>query len=236
MADKKKKTKAPKKQEIKKVKGTDNQVEASSKDTKIAKSRTKSRGKKIKEAKKQVDPTKTYSLIEAVKLAKKTSITSFVGNLEAHVNVKKVGVFGQVKFPNFTGKTKRVVVADDKILAQIKKGNIEFDVLLSTPKFMPKLLPFARVLGPKGLMPNPKNGTLIANPEKEAEKMQDSGTDVKTEKKAPIIHLVVGKLDQKEDALIENVEKLIEKIDSQNIDKLVLAATMGPGIKVKIAS
>ena len=235
MADKKKKTKASK-QETKKAKDVNLKAEKSTEEVKVAKKRTRSRGKKIKEAKKLIDPAKTYALTEAIKLAKKTSITSFVGNLEAHINVKKTGAFGQVKLPNFTGKTKKIVVADDKVLAQIKKGNIDFDVLLSTPKFMPKLLPFARVLGPKGLMPNPKNGTLIANPEKEAKKMQDSGIDVKTEKKAPIIHMVVGKLNQKEDELKENVEKLIEKIDPQNIEKLVLAATMGPGIKVKIAS
>lgn len=235
MTDKKKKTKSLKK-EAKKTKDVNLKTEKSTEEVKVAKKKVRSRGKKIKEVKKLIDPSKTYALSEAIKLAKKTSITSFVGNLEAHINVKKIGTFGQVKLPNYSGRAKKVVVADDKVLAQIKKGNIDFDVLLSTPKFMPKLLPFARILGPKGLMPNPKNGTLVANPEKEAKKMQDSGVDVKTEKKAPIIHLVVGKLDQKEDELKENVEKLIEKIDPQNIEKLVLTATMGPGIKVKIGS
>ncbi len=210
--------------------------EAKKETTPAAKKAKKSRGKRYREAAKLVKKDHYYPLKEAIALAKKTSISRFVGNLEAHFVVRQVGKLGEVKLPYAGGKKKRVVVADDKVIAAIKAGKLDFDILLASPKMMPKLLPFARVLGPRGLMPNPKNGTLVDNPEKAKEKFSQAGLLLKTEKKAPVLHLVVGKLDQPDKELLANLEAVINALGKNNIQKLVLAATMGPGIKVAVSS
>ena len=99
---------------------------------------------------------------------------------------------------------------------------------------MPKLLPFARLLGPKGLMPNPKNGTLTDKPEEAVKKLSIAKLVIKTETKAPVIHLVVGKVSQPEAELAANVAELIKTISPSKIRKLALCATMGPSVKVEI--
>jgi len=201
---------------------------------KKSKRKPKVRGKKYLAAKAKIDQNKLYPLTEAVKLVKKTSITKFVGSLEAHLVVKQVGELGELNLPYFKGKAKRVVVADDQVIEQIKAGKIDFDVLLASPKMMPKLLPFARILGPKGLMPNPKSGTLVKDPEKAVKQFSKNTIKVKTERKAPVLHLVLGKLDQPDKELIANVEALIKLLGPGQIKKMVLKATMGPGVKVKV--
>jgi len=143
-------------------------------------------------------------------------------------------LLGELKLPYFKGKAKKVVIADDQVIEQIKAGKIDFDVLLASPKMMPKIVPFARILGPKGLMPNPKNGTLVKDPEKAVKRFQNQGIKVKTERKAPVVHLVLGKLDQPDKELVANVETLIKLLGPGQIKKMVLKATMGPGVKVKI--
>ena len=96
---------------------------------------------------------------------------------------------------------------------------------------MPKLVPFARLLGPKGLMPNPKTGTIIKT-KKDAEKFSGNTTNVKTEKAAPIIHTTVGKVSQKESELVENTNTLLDAVGKRQIEKAFIKATMGPSIKV----
>ncbi len=194
----------------------------------------KNHGKHYRKAAKLVKKGRYYPLAEAVALVKKTSISHFVGNLEAHFVVRQVGKLGEVRLPFAGGKKKRVVIADDKVVAAIKAGKLDFDILLANPKMMPKLLPFARVLGPQGLMPNPKNGTLTPDPEKAKEKFNQAGLTLKTEKKAPVLHLIIGKLDQPDKELIANLEAIINTLGKNNIQKLVLTATMGPGIKVTV--
>jgi len=194
----------------------------------------KVRGKKYLAAKAKVDQNKLYPLAEAIKLVKETSISKFVGNLEAHLVVKQTGELGELKLPYFKGKAKRVVVADDQVIEQIKAGKIDFDVLLASPKMMPKIVPFARILGPKGLMPNPKNGTLVKDPEKAVKRFSQNTIKVKTERKAPVVHLVLGKLDQPDKELTANAKTLIKLLGAGQIKKMVLKATMGPGVKVKI--
>lgn len=194
----------------------------------------KVRGKKYLAAKTKIDQNKLYPLTEAIKLVKETSITKFVGNLEVHLVVKQTGELGELNLPYFKGKTKKVVVADDQVIEQIKANKIDFDVLLASPKMMPKLIPFARILGPKGLMPNPKNGTLVKDPEKAIKQFSKNTIKVKTERKAPVVHLVLGKLDQPDKELIANVEALIKLFGPGQIKKMVLKATMGPGVKVKV--
>jgi len=128
----------------------------------------KIRGKKYQEAKIKVDKNKTYSIKEAIILLKKIKYTKFDESVEIHLNVDKVGLKGEVELPYSLGKRIKVVIVDDKVLTQIEEGKIDFDVLIAHPSFMPKLVKFARVLGPKGLMPNPKNGTISTNPEEAA--------------------------------------------------------------------
>ena len=98
---------------------------------------------------------------------------------------------------------------------------------------MPKLVKFAKILGPKGLMPNPKNGTVSANPEKQAKELAGK-SQFKTEAKQPIIHQVIGKVSQKETELEANLKALIEAIGENNLVKVVISPSIGPGIKVEL--
>ena len=183
----------------------------------------------------QLEKGKKYSLKEAVALLKKTSISRFDGKAEAHLVVKKVGLTAKVNFPYSTGKQKRIAIADDpEVVEKIKKGQIDFDVLLANPKTMPALLPYAKTLGPLGLMPNPKNGTLVENPQKAAEEMGKGAAIVRTEKKAPLIHLVFGQVSQPGKELEKNLRAVIDGAGKENIKKIVICATMGPGINVAV--
>jgi len=199
------------------------------------KRKLKIRGKKYQKFQAMIKVGKEYSLKEAVKLLKKTSISKFAGVAEAHIVVSKVGLTVQVKFPYDIGKRRVVAIADEKkTFEKIQKGKIDFDVLLASPKMMPKLVPYAKTLGPRGLMPNPKNKTVVANPEKAAKEMGLLGLEIKTEKKAPLIHTVFGKIDQESQKLEKNLKALIDRVGKGNIKKLVICATMGPGIRVRI--
>ncbi len=194
-----------------------------------------SRGKQYIEAKKKIKVDRLYTVGEAVALAKSTHIAKFVGKLEAHiVTLNPTGTIGDITLPHIDLGTKKVVIASDTIIAQIKEGKIDFDILVATPAVMPKLLPFSRTLGPKGLLPNAKNGTLTDKPEDAVKKLSVAKIVLKTEKTAPVVHLVVGRLDQADKELIANVEELIKVLNPTKIKKLVLASTMGPGIKVQI--
>ena len=192
------------------------------------------RGKKYQKVRKLVDPNKKYSLTEAVKLVKESSISKFDGKVEAHVNVLDIGNLGEIVFPHLEASSKRIVVLNDTILAEIKDGKINFDILIATPVTMPKLLPLAKILGPKGLMPNPKSGTLTDKPEDAVKKLSVAKTMIKTEKKAPVVHIVVGKVSQPVTELEANVTELIKVIKATKIKKLALCATMGPSVKVEI--
>jgi large subunit ribosomal protein L1 len=194
----------------------------------------KERGKKYKAAKTQIDPTKLYSLTEAIKLLKETSYSKFDGKAEAHFKVTKKGFQTEAELPYFQAKQKKVVVADEAVIKQIETGKIDFDVLLASPKTMPQLVKFAKILGPKGLMPNPKNNTITDKPEEAIKKFQKASMSIKTEKDAPLIHLVFGSVKQPEKELSANLETLLKAIGAKNIQKAVIKATMGPAIKVKV--
>lgn len=210
------------------------ELETEKEEKKTGKKKIRVRGKKYQAAKEKIKKDQTYSLAEAVKLAKETSISNFVGTLEAHINVKQVGELGDVSLPYLKEEKKKVAIADDQVVAKIKSGKIDFEILLASPKMMAKIVPFARILGPKGLMPNPKNGTLVDDPEKAIAKFTKGGFKIKTEKKAPVVHLKLGKLDQPDKELIANVETVIKTIGAINIEKFFLKASMGPVIKAKI--
>ncbi|MDD3003148.1 MAG: hypothetical protein PHS06_04760 [Candidatus Shapirobacteria bacterium] len=194
----------------------------------------KKRSKKYSTAKAKVDVNKLYSLAEAVKLVKDTSLSKFEGKVEAHVTIFDIGNIGEINFPHLETASKKVVILNDTILAEIQDGKTDFDILIATPATMPKLLPLARVLGPKGLMPNPKNGTLTDKPEESLKKLSAAKTNLKTEKKAPVLHTIVGKISQKDEEIIDNVKELIKVVKANKIKKLALCATIGPSVKVLI--
>lgn len=195
---------------------------------------TKVRGKKYQTVKKKIDVTKYYPLKEAVKLVKETSLSKFDGKVEAHITVLDIGNVGEITFPHLETASKKIVILNDTILAEIKEGKVNFDIIIASPATMPKLLPFARVLGPKGLMPNPKNGTLTDDPETAVKRLSAAKTMIKTEKKAPVVHIVVGKVSQPVEELTANIDELVKVIKSNKIKKLALCATMGPCVKVEV--
>ena len=189
-------------------------------------------GKRYLEAKKKVKQDKKYSLIDAVKLAQETSITSFEGSIEAHFLLKEE-VKGEINFPHSTGKKIKAEIVSDKVLEDIKNGKIDFTVLIASPADMPNLAKYAKFLGPKGLMPNPKSGTITDNP-KEALKKLSSSLRFKSEQKTPLLHIAVGKTKQSPQEIYKNLKALIKEININKILKLTLTSTMGPGIKVDL--
>ncbi len=196
--------------------------------------KAKIRGKKYREAKAKIDINKYYPLKDAVKLVKETSISKFVGKIEAHINTFDIGNIGDIVFPHLETASKKIVILNDTILAEIKDGKINFDILIATPSTMPKLLPFAKTLGPKGLMPNPKNGTLTDKPEDSVKKLSVAKTQIKTEKKAPVIHIIVGLTSQPVEEISANIAELIKVVKPNKIKKLAICATMSPSIKVEV--
>ena len=181
-----------------------------------------------------VDKTKIYSLGDALELLEKLQRKSFDETVELHLNTVSTGISGNVVLPNGTGKKTRVAVADDNLIAEIEKGIISFDILVASPDMMPKLAKVARVLGPKGLMPNPKNGTITSNPSEVAKKYEGGQFNFKTEAKSPIMHLTVGKISFGSKKLSENVETLVAAVKKSNIKDATLKSTMSPAVKLKI--
>jgi large subunit ribosomal protein L1 len=188
-------------------------------------------GKKYQAVRAQLDKTKTYSPEKAISLVKKFSYAKFDASIDAHIVVKEVGTSTDLTLPHSTGKDVKVVIANDKVLADIEKGEIDFDVLLAKPELMPKLAKLARILGPKGLMPNPKNGTLTPQPEVKKKEIEAGAFTLKTEKKAPLMHLVIGKVSMDDKQLKENLMTVIKSLKNKLV-KLAIAPSMGPAIKV----
>lgn len=191
------------------------------------------RGKKYNEVRAKVDRNKLYSAKEAIKLVKETSFSKFDGSVELHLVVKKTGLSVNISLPHSGGREKKVEIASDETIKKLETGKIDFDILVATPEMMPKLVPFARILGPKGLMPNPKNGTLVTDIKK-AKSYEGNSVTIKTEKEAPLIHTVIGKVSQKEAELTENLEAVVKGVSNKQIEKAYLKATMGPSVKLRV--
>jgi len=191
------------------------------------------RGKKWTEAKAQVNRTKEYKIKDAIKLVKKTSYSKFDGTMEIHLVVQKTGININITLPYSAGKEKKVELANEETIKKLSKGKIDFDILVATAEMMPKLVPFAKLLGPKGLMPNPKNKTLVKDP-KMAEEFSGNSISIKTEKEAPLIHTTFGKVSQKEEELVKNFETVVKAISAKQIVKAYIKASMSPAVKVKI--
>jgi len=194
----------------------------------------KIRGKKYSEAKSKINKSNLYKLPEAVKIIKEASYSKFDGTMEIHLVVKKVGVNLNVTLPFSAGKQKKIEVADDKTLEKLKTGKIDFDVLLALPEMMPKLVVFAKLLGPRGLMPNPKNGTIIKST-KDAYKFGGNTINLRTEKEAPLVHTSFGKVSQNNEELIKNAETILEKLGgSKTILRAFMKSSMSPSVKIQI--
>jgi len=197
--------------------------------------KSRARGKKYQDAIALVDRKKLYPLSEALELLGSLSYTKFDATVELHIVVKKIGLSAKVSFPHSTGKTKVVELADDNTIKKLEKGEVDFDVLLSTADMMPKLVPFARVLGPRGLMPNPKSGTLMKDA-KDAKSFSANNVLLKTEKKSPVIHTTIGKVSQPKKELAANAEAVFAALAPRQTTRAYLVTTMGPSVKVDIAS
>ncbi|MDR0462961.1 MAG: hypothetical protein LBG64_01950 [Pseudomonadales bacterium] len=201
---------------------------------KVVKEKVDRRSKKYKSSRSLVDRTKQYSVADAIALAKKTSYGKFEATISADLVLKETDNKINVVFPHQTGKKLKVAIVDDELIKTIEDGKVDFDVLLTTPAFMPKLAKLARVLGPKGLMPNPKNETIVNDPEKRKVELESGKTILKTERKFPLLHVALGKASLTDEALAENFEAVIKACNNKVV-RATISATMGPGVKVNLS-
>ena len=223
-------------------------------------------GKRYSEAAKLIEKTKTYDLEEAVALVKKTASAKFDETIEAHFRLGVDGrhadqqVRGAVVLPHGTGKTVKVLVfakgnkvdealaagADyaggDELVPKIQnEGWLDFDVVVATPDMMGVVGRLGRVLGPKGLMPNPKAGTVTMDETKAINDIKAGKIEYRLDK-SNIIHVPIGKASFTEEQLTDNFQTLIDAVvkakpaaaKGQYIKSLVVASTMGPGVKLNV--
>lgn len=211
--------------------------------------KAKPRSKKYQELVKDLDKSKTYPISEAVDMAKKMSYSKFNATIEAHINTAQTGIRGLVSLPYAKGATLRilcfgpsnpqiegVVFGSESTIEELNKGKIDFDLIITTPEWMPKLAKVARILGPRGLMPNPKNGTITDDLKKAVEGFQAGKTEYKTESKAPVIHIAMGKVDQPTEEIVANIKTLLQTLGKSKYKKVTLSPTMGPSVKLDLSS
>jgi large subunit ribosomal protein L1 len=188
----------------------------------------------------KVDKNKTYKLDDAVKLLEQLKRAKFDETVELHCNTVEKGISGNVTLPHGTGKEVRIEIVNqsedpkhvEEVVKKVESGTIDFDVLIATPDSMPKLAKIARFLGPRGLMPNPKNGTVSQKPQDVAKKFQGGQVNFKTEAKFPILHMSIGKVSFGERKLVDNAKAAIEAIQIKNIKNATLKSTMSPGLRI----
>ena len=223
-------------------------------------------GKRIKSAVAKVEPTKLYALNEAVSILKSVGKTKFDQTVDVAINLgidptqSDQLVRGLVPMPHGLGKEVRVavfakgdkleaakkagadVVGGDDLAEQIQKGVIHFDVCIATPDMMGTVGKIGKILGPRGLMPNPKLGTVTPDVEKAVKAAKAGQVEFKVEK-AAIIHAGVGKLSFADNAISENIRSFIDAVSKAKpagvkgnyIKKIAISSTMGPGIKIDLA-
>jgi len=197
-------------------------------------SKIKQRGKKYLEIKKLVDVNKKYTLEEAVSLLKKMKSAKFDESVELHLNIDQAGLRGEVTLAHSTGKSIRIKIVDDKVIEALGQGKIDFDMLITHPSFMPKLAKFAKVLGPKGLMPNPKAGTISPKPEEVAKKFEKGALRWKAEAKFPLIHQMIGKISFADKDIIDNAKLFLQSVGKTHIQKAFIKLTMSPAVKLDL--
>jgi len=233
----------------------------------IIRPRIERRGKKYQEVAKKVDKTKAYELADAIKLATETNPANFDATVEIHARLgvdprqADQNIRATVALPHGTGKTVRVavfapeseqvaakkagadIVGDETILDQLKKEVMDFDVLITTPQYMPKLGKFARTLGPRGLMPNPKSGTVSTNIAQAVKDAKTGKVEYRVDKQA-IVHLGIGKVSFGTDKLIANAQTFLDSLVAQKpaslkgsyVKSISISTTMGPGIKLNYSA
>lgn len=231
----------------------------------IVRPKLERRGKKYQEVAKKIEKGKVYKLDEAIKLATETSITKFDSSVEVHVRLgvdprqADQNIRATVALPHGTGKTIRVavfapetdheaaqkagadVVGDDTFLKQLDKEELNFDILVATPQYMPKLGKYARLLGPRGLMPNPKSGTVSTNVAQAVKEAKAGKVEYRVDKQA-IVHLSIGKVSFGADKLAANAKAFFDSLNAQKptglkgnyVRSTTVTTTMGPGIKVEL--
>ena len=226
------------------------------------------KGRKYTEACKKVDKNASYTKEEAVKLVKETSITKFDSSVEVaiklNLDTKKADqqLRGAFVLPNGSGKTKKVLViaknafadqareagadyvGDVDMLEKIEKENwFDFDTLIATPDMMPQLGKLGKVLGPKGLMPNPKTGTVTTDVKKAVEDVKSGRIEYRTDGFGNI-HAIIGKVSFDEEKLLQNLNAFVAMIAKTKpsvvkgayIQNISISSTMGPGIKINANS
>ncbi len=203
---------------------------------KFAKAKGKTDSKRHKSNLTLVSKTQTYSIDQALEALKKFKKSSFDETVELHINTKEKGISGQVVLPHGTGKTLVIKVADDTIIAEVAKGKINFDVLVATPSMMPQLARVAKILGPRGLMPNPKNGTITEDTAGAVKKLAGGQINFKTESEAPIIHARVGKVSFDDQKLKENIKTFVASVGNDKIVNVTLKSTMSPAVRLDYLS
>ncbi|HUD43972.1 MAG TPA: hypothetical protein VMR41_00325 [Patescibacteria group bacterium] len=205
-----------------------------SKKSKFAKKQTRSSG--YQNVAQTVDQKKVYSANEALALLPKLKRAKFDETVELHITTIEPGVAVSTVLPNGTGKKVKVAIADEALIAQIEKGQINFDILIAEPMMMPKLAKVARILGPRGLMPNPKNGTVTNKPAEAAKKFEGGQVNYKTEAKFPIMHMSIGKISFGEQKLNENLKAIAQAMPEGKVKNANLKLTMSPAIKIDYTS
>ena len=226
------------------------------------------KGKKYTEANKKIEKNKLYTKEEAVKLVKETSVCNFDASVEVamrlNLDTKKADqqLRGAVVLPKGTGKTKKVLViakgeaakaakeagadyvGDTDMLDKITKENwFDFDVMIATPDMMPALGKIGRILGPKGLMPNPKTGTVTVDTKKAVEEVKKGRVEYRTDSYGNV-HAAIGKVSFKDEDLLENLNAFVSLIVKSKpsvvkgtyVKNISVSLTMGPGVKVDINS
>jgi len=224
------------------------------------------KSKRFKEIEKQINPTKSYPVDEAVDLVKKTSTIKFDASVELHIrsgiDAKKSDqqIRGSVILPHGTGKKQIIaafveddkikeaqktgadIIGDEEIIAKIKQtGKVNFGIAIATPGMMKKLASAAKILGPKGLMPSPKDGTVTPNVGKAIEELKKGKISFKNDD-AGNLHIMIGKVSFDNNKLKENLEAVMEAVNKAKpsgikgtyIKNAVLTSSMGPGIKLSI--
>lgn len=222
------------------------------------------KGKRVIENAKKVDRMKQFELDEAIKLLKDVSNAKFDETVEMHIRLGVDGrhadqqVRGAIVLPHGTGKTKKVLVvakgdkaeeaktagadfvgAEDMIEKIQKENWFDYDVIVATPDMMGLLGRLGRILGPKGLMPNPKSGTVTFDIEKAVKEIKAGKVEYRLDK-TNIIHVAVGKVSFENEKLIENINILLEAVTKAKPSaakgtyyrNITLTSTMGPGIKI----
>lgn len=225
------------------------------------------RGKKYQDVANKLEAGKVYSLAEALKLATETATTKFDSSVEVHVRLgvdprqADQNIRATVSLPHGTGKDVRVavfapesehaaakkagadVIGDEEFTKQLDKENINFDILVATPQYMPKLGKYARLLGPRGLMPNPKSGTVAADVAKAVTEAKAGKVEYRVDKQS-IVHLSIGKVSFGTDKLVDNANSFFSSLQAQKpssikgvyVKSITITTTMGPGIKTEVSN